>query len=316
MTAAVFSPPGLVPSLTRAWVSLYCIGMTSEARGVRRLEIESDLWEHFSDRAVEGASPAHVSVEAFSRMLRGVPSDIAWRFQAEGFQVNINFPVERFAGLVLLLLIVPFIAGAAISGYDTSRTEWPSEFARFADIPSWQRTTTSLLHGGVGILMIAGASQLMVMLRDRSSRLGALGSALLIAAGVLMLVNAAVYRALSGLADEFLSQADASLVSSARGFAIAVETLAMGNFMTTTSGILCLGFALAHLALVPRWTLILPGVGVVGAILWIVGPSFGDSAWIGIGVGWLAVALWLIVCGVWLLFGGGRRRPSLEGVPA
>lgn len=53
--AAVSSPPGIVPRLARAWVRLYCTGMTGEVRTIRRIEIESDLWEHYADRAESSA---------------------------------------------------------------------------------------------------------------------------------------------------------------------------------------------------------------------------------------------------------------------
>jgi len=317
VTAALSAPPGIVPGLTRAWVNLYCLGLTSEARAIRRLEIESDLWEHFSDRAAEGVSPALVSVEAFSRMLRGIPSDIAWRFQAEGFHVNINFPVERIAGVLLLFLIIPFVAGTAISGYDTGRSDWPDEFERFARISSGGREATAGLHALVGVVTIASAAILYSSLGDRSPRLVTLASFLLLAAGVIMLVNATVYRSMSHLADEFLATNDTSLVVTARSLALTIEGLAMANATVTTSGLFALGAALARLQMVPRWTLALPALGALGPVLLIgLGSVFPSAGWWVIGLTFMLVALWLLICGIWLLFGGSTRTPSMKGVPA
>ena len=317
MTALAFQLRGAVPALARRWVALYCFGMTAEARALRRLEIDSDLWEHFADGAARGQSPAATGVEAFSRLLRGVPSDIAWRFQAEGFHMNINFPVERIAGVLLLFLIIPFMAGVSISGYDTSREVWPDEFERFADIPQWQRTWTAILHAGVGLGLIAAAAQLLVSFRDRSPRLVTAGTTLLIVAGTIMLVNAAAYRAMSAMAQDYLSSGNLTLVTSSRAFAITIETLAGANLATSVLGILCLGIALVRIGVLPRWTVALPAFAACAPFLWVtLNPVFGGMAWMTMAIGMLCVALWLLICGVWLLFGGSTRYSSMKGVPA
>ena len=312
MTTAVTSPPGVVPGLARAWVRLYCTGMSTARREVRQLEIESDLWEHFADRTAEGVSPALTSVETVSRLLRGVPSDIAWRFQAEGFHVNISFPVERIAGILLLFLIIPFVAGTAISGYDTGASGWQSEFERFADMSSRARGGTGFLHGAIGFATLAGVAILYTSFRDRSARLIALACTFLLAAGLIMLVNAAIYRSMSALADEYRISGDLSLARDARALALVLEALAMANAAATTSGLLALGGALVRLRMVPRWTLALPAMGALGPILWIVlGSVFPDGAWFAIGIAFMTVALWLLICGVWLLFGGSAKYPPV-----
>jgi hypothetical protein len=317
MTTALHSPPGIVPGLARAWVRTYSAGMREEARAVRLIEIESDLWEHFADRTADGAAPAAVGLEAFSRLVRGVPSDIAWRFQAEGFHMNIHIPLERLAGLLLLFLIVPFMAGVSISGYDTTRSVWPDEFNRFADIPSWQRNWTAILHAAVGLGLIGAASQLLASFRERSPRLVTAGCLLLAVAGTTMLVNAAAYRAMSALADDYLASGDRALISTARGHAIVVESLAGANLATSTIGILCLGVAFVRLALLPRWTVALPAAGVAAPFIWVaLDPVFDDMAWVAMAIGMLSVMLWLLICGAWLLFGGSTQLRSMKGIPA
>lgn len=308
MTTAPFPSRAFIPGLIRAWVRVYCAGASDELRLTRQVEIQSDLWEHYADRLAEGANPATIGVEAFSRMLRGIPCDIAWRFQAEGFQLNIHFPVERIAGLMLLFLIIPFIAGTAISGYDTGRESWPDEFDRFAEISSRNREMTATLHGAIGILTLAGVGLLFATVRDRSPRLITVSCALLGAAGTIMLVNSALYRTMSELADEHLVTGNGVLVSNARALALSIEALAMMNVTSATAGILTLAIALSRLAMIPRWTIVLPLVGAAAPILWVgLGSAFPGSSWWTIGIAFVAVALWLVIAGLWLLFGGSRR---------
>jgi hypothetical protein len=318
MTAALIRPPGLIPAVTRSWVRLYCTGMAEEAKAIRQLEIESDLWEHFVDRQAEGANPADTNIEMFGRLLRGVPSDIAWRFQAEGFQMSINIPLERFAGLLLLFLIIPFMAGASIAGYDFSRDAWPGEFERFADISSNARTATAMLHGLIGLLLIAAAAMFFALLRDRSPKLVTLGAALLTSAGVVMLINAAVYRAMSALANDYLATGDESVVTIARSFGVALETLAIANMAATTSGIFAISTVLVRLAMIPRWTAALPIAGMVSLVgTATIGAAF-DGTWLFFMAGFFSQGLWLLIAGGWLLFGGSKpaSSPLPEAMPA
>ena len=70
------------------------------------------------------------------------------------------------------------------------------------------------------------------------------GSAFLIAAGITMLVNAAAYRAMSSLANDYLATGDRSVLNTARGFGTVVESLAGANLLLSTLGVLCLGISL------------------------------------------------------------------------
>jgi hypothetical protein len=312
--------PGAVPALVRAWTRLYCAGISEQARMIRHIEIDSDLWEHYTDRLAQGADPATIGVEAFSRMLRGVPSDIAWRVQAEGFHVNINFPVERIAGVLLLLLVIPFVAGGAISGYDTSPESWPGEFDRFGNMSSTSRDMTAAAHGIIGVLMIAGVGILFATVRDRSPKLITMACVLLAAAGTIMLVNAALYRTMSELASEYSRTSNVALISNARAFALTIEGLAVMNTTATTAGILSLAIALSRLGMVPRWTLVLPVIGAAAPVMLLgLSSALPDSTWWYIMVSFIAVAFWLLIAGFWLLFGGSRgalTAPSTVEVPA
>jgi ACR3 family arsenite efflux pump ArsB len=295
---------------------VYCLGSTEATRAMRSVEIESDLWEQFADGRAAGVSPAVISLETLSRVLRGVPNDIAWRFQVEAFHMNIQFPVERLAGVLILFLIIPFIAGTTISGYDTSQDGWASEFARFSDIPARNRDLTALAHAAIGLLLIGAVSQAFVTLRERSPKLVTLGSALLLTAGVIMLVNAAAYRAMSGVANDYLATGDSSLLVTGRAFAHVVESLAAANLFATVAGILAFAVALVRLRMVPRWTVALPTFGVSAPFLWVpLDAALGDVGWLVMSLGLLSVTAWLLICGVWLLFGGSKTADSRASAP-
>jgi len=292
--------------------------MADRAKAIRQLEIESDLWEHFADRQAEGANPADTNIEMFGRLLRGVPSDIAWRFQAEGFQMNINIPLERFAGLLLLFLIIPFMAGASIAGYDFSRDAWPDEFQRFSDISTRAREATALLHGLIGLVLIAAAAQFFALLRDRSPRLVTLGTGLLASAGVIMLVNAAIYRAMSSLANEYAATGDETIVTTARSFGVVLESLAMANMSATTFGMLAISAVLVRLGMVPRWTALFPAIGVCSLVgMFTIGAAI-DNSWLFFAAGFFSQGLWLLIAGGWLLFGGSKpaSAPLPGAMPA
>lgn len=57
------------------WVDRYTRGLTAAARGDRRAELASDIWEQ---RSAPDASKA-TQLAIFSRCVRGVPADLSWR---------------------------------------------------------------------------------------------------------------------------------------------------------------------------------------------------------------------------------------------
>lgn len=60
----------------RRWVRLYTRGLPADEGERRRLELESDLWEHFHDTAEPGTATA-----LLGRFLRGIPADVWWRYR-------------------------------------------------------------------------------------------------------------------------------------------------------------------------------------------------------------------------------------------
>ena len=73
---------GLLPmatDLTRWWVSVYSRGLPEDERAARRAEIDSDLWEHTHFGAEAGQRPADTGFDILTRLLLGIPADLAWR---------------------------------------------------------------------------------------------------------------------------------------------------------------------------------------------------------------------------------------------
>ncbi len=62
------------------WVRLYTRGMPRVIADARRAEFESDLWECLHDDG-RGDGSAARSMEILGRLVRGVPSDLAWWFE-------------------------------------------------------------------------------------------------------------------------------------------------------------------------------------------------------------------------------------------
>jgi hypothetical protein len=136
-----------------------------------------------------------------------------------------------------------------------------------------------------------------------------LGSFLLAVGGTIMLANAAAYRAMSAVANDYLATGDPSAAVTGRAFAHVVESLAMTNLFVMACGIFAFAIALVRLRMVPRWTLGLPAFGISAPFLWApLDAVFGDVGWIVMSIGLVCIALWLLFCGFWLLFGGSKLQ--------
>ena len=72
MTALVLS---FAVWITRAWTQIYSAGLAGDTGKERRDQVASDLWEQTHD----ASAGKDVVFSIFSRLIRGVPADIAWR---------------------------------------------------------------------------------------------------------------------------------------------------------------------------------------------------------------------------------------------
>lgn len=81
MGAGIMSLPTTIVAIqiVRAWTRLYTYGLPPAQRAARLAEIDSDLWEFEHDtRVMERGSAA---TEIMTRLLIGIPDDIAWRLE-------------------------------------------------------------------------------------------------------------------------------------------------------------------------------------------------------------------------------------------
>ena len=70
------SAASLAVRSVRWWAQLYTRGLPVEHRERRRLELESDMWEHLHDPDEPATSRA-----LLGRLLRGIPADVWWRYR-------------------------------------------------------------------------------------------------------------------------------------------------------------------------------------------------------------------------------------------
>ena len=68
------------PAAVRTWVALYTRGLPTELATVRRELIDAELWDEA--RAAEWlGETASLGRQRWSRLLRGIPADLAWRLE-------------------------------------------------------------------------------------------------------------------------------------------------------------------------------------------------------------------------------------------
>jgi len=76
----------LAASISRSWVRVYTAGLRATPKADRRALIESDLWEQAHDP--EWARATSLALSIVARMLAGIPSDLAWRFETRRTQAR------------------------------------------------------------------------------------------------------------------------------------------------------------------------------------------------------------------------------------
>lgn len=299
-------------SIARAWLRFYAFGLPPETRERRFLELESDLWEHQGDALARRANPAQVGVEVIDRTVRGMPADILWRFQLEGPLMQLHIPLERVLGIVLLIMTIAVPVSLTISGYDTARDSWSSELTRLGEIPAWQRSVNIAFQMVSGLALIGGGAGFLFALQSRSKVGAVLAGFGLASAGILTIIASALYSSMSGLATEHVSgNSSESLLITSRALGTTLSSLTGATVLLLVCGVFSIAWVAWRHGLVPSWLNWIPaGAGalaVVGITLAIV---FGESiAWVVLMAAFVALVLWLMVAGGWLLFGYRPDRP-------
>jgi hypothetical protein len=102
----------------RAWVALYTRRLPRELAASRRELVESDLWDE-ALRAASIGETGRLGQQRWSRLIRGMPADLSWRFaqrgtyRSDGSLIN---PISR-AGLLALVGLTGLYAAALLGAF-------------------------------------------------------------------------------------------------------------------------------------------------------------------------------------------------------
>lgn len=309
-------------NFTRSWVALYTIGLARDVRQSRAAEIASDLWEQQHDAAREGTRVLAVALSIIGRTLRGIPSDLLWRTNLEGPQMDIRIPTERLIGGVFVALVVLMLVASGVSGIDTRKDEFEPYLIDFAAKSSLENNLTGMFRIATGLLLIAAAATLYATLRERSPILSAIVGFGLLVAATLELVATGTQLILLGLARDYvdapLAERDTLLIN-ARSFALMVETTIGLAIVALLGSIYTLAILTTRENLVPRWLVGLPilSVGVVGVSLFMTAAGYWDDGlWFVIVGGGILAVFWLLIAGFWLVFTPQRDVSATAPLPA
>ena len=318
MTATAGAAEGsLGAALALFWVRLYTAGLAPESRARRLGQVQSDVWEHSADRLSEGVAPAIIGLETLGRAVRGAAADILWRFQLEGPKMQINIPIERIGGAVLLVLVAAAALSLTANGYDPDRNGFEEELQRLADVSGWQATMYTAAQVLSGLVMLGGAVLLCLALRRYAPTLALLSAGALAATGLLALVTAAIYATAADLADEWAAatpeQSD-SVLTTARAFIVLLDTVSPVESVTLALSVFGFAAITARHHLVPRWLGFVGGASAVSLGAAFVTVDDGAS-WGFLILGFLLMILWLLVAGVWLLLGGSAGSSAKGPAP-
>ena len=186
-------------------------------------------------------------------------------------------------------------------------------------------STTNATIGNVafqvmaGLALICSGVGLGVLLFRRAPVVATAGGVLMAAAGVLTLMNSAVYAAMAELARDYVdgNSTDASLEAArSLGLVLSASTNAVGVALVVATG--SFAIAISRARLVPRWVALLPlgaiALTVAGTIAAVItGWSLGWAIFFGI---FIVSVFWFLFVGGMLLFGRDRSLVQPPVSPA
>ena len=304
----------------RTWTRLYTVGARPAARDARREQIAGDLWDHHADALAEGATSGALAAEVASRVLRGVPADLAWRLRTGGIEMRSTFVIERSSGLVMVLLALLIAGTLSRPGISGEEPYFSSDFPDFArNLDSVLRAT--LFQFALGVATFGAAVLLYLTFRPHSRLGAAVGALALVVAGVLFIAGAVAGLQLHALAEDWREAGSVrgdAIWLDARDAAERVESLGFLAFIAVASSFASFGVVIARSAALPRalgWPALVGGATAVGSIpLWAIGLT-ADAAWLVTMLGLLGVAASFLLTAGWLTI-RGTRRPNAPTSPA
>jgi hypothetical protein len=116
-----------ITGLVRRWVRSYTRGLPPSTAARRVEEIDADLYDHIAHAREAGQPRAGVALDVLSRMVRGLPADIAWRRHeqqralavgpsARGGSMITNKTAYRIAAVIALGTALLLVWGVSAMG--------------------------------------------------------------------------------------------------------------------------------------------------------------------------------------------------------
>ena len=152
-----------VADLILRWCELYTRGLSPAVAGNRRDELASDLWEH-------AAHEPRADAAMLSRAIRGVPADLAWRYEERRRARAVLPRAQRVvSGAVLALVLVAasilVVFGVVVIARNMAMVG-RGEIRPFSETAVWVI--------GLSALALVG---LVLLARERTRSLGAIALA-------------------------------------------------------------------------------------------------------------------------------------------
>jgi hypothetical protein len=165
--------------VVQAWVRLYTVGLSPEARYERREEIDADLWEQVYEASMLGPGQTKTATHVLVRWLLGIRDDVLWRLAqirqkrtSDGKEGDMQ---QSAANNKALIITIASIALVLLAGSITTMVIEELEFYREVDVapnlPGWPRFG---IFVALGLSSIIGGFKVM-------RRLPGLGATLVIA---------------------------------------------------------------------------------------------------------------------------------------
>lgn len=216
--------------------------------------------------------------------------------------------IERITGILLLVLPAIIIAvSATVVEVDTRREHFLEDFQEIADNQDRYAASIALMFIS-SLVTVGAAAALYLTFRPHERTLAMFGSFGFLAAGATLMVGVMTGTALHDLAQEYGATSGdqaARVATTARAIALVRDGSFLG-FGFLALGLLAFGALIAWSGAVHRglgWLAVLSTVLALLGLLTFVEDDF----WLFFFFGGIAVLLWFVFTGGWLLWRGTRE---------
>lgn len=244
--------------------------------------------------------------------------------------MNQSITTTRIIGGTLLLTLIFAFITAAISGSDTSADGFGGELARITENGDTADAGNAIIRAIAGFGTVIAGGVLFAALRERSAYGAAILGLTIGAAGALSLVAGAIHIVLVDVADQYVAangERQDDLLLLGRTLALVTANISGASALTTVAAFVAMAGLVARERLAPRGLVALPALGSLGLVsvlIWSWAGSDSDGGWFLFMASVMAIALWALITGLWLLFSSDNdndrapaavepsRRPALS----